>query len=240
MLSRKESSENLTALQKLALMDARKPLSRVDVDKPKTRPQIVEDTEETRNATDLVLCMLANFNTIFTEVDDEVPKEIKWLIDYLQEKALDIPDFFNYRYFNVKKAKTALKALRRKGTPLQTEMDIYFVAEMLKLSYERLPRFPFHFEEFQPEKAWNELPSTDEEARVEFIRGALSHVTEAEKQMIACLLKFLQRANRRLVEEKALLPPDHLPSLAASFLLDGKWLQYKKPPVVKLKAKFVI
>jgi len=159
------------------------------------------------------------------------------MIEFLEGPALDTREIFAYRVISKHLLAPLLKSMRRKGAPhLPTDTDPHLVAEMLKISYEELPRRPFNFDKFEPESSFNDLH--DHKSRVDFIRKALVTIGDPEKQSLGILISLLSKTTSKSSSNG--MDAETLAALFAPFLVDAKWLNYKIPPSVKLKKPFKV
>ena len=79
---------------------------------------------------------------------------------------------------------------------------------------------------------------TDNNSRVQFIKKALSTIGDAEKQLVGILMSLLSKTAAKSSVNG--MDTETLAALFAPFVVDGKWLNHKIPPAIKLKKPFKI
>jgi len=201
------------------------------------RKQVIDVTPELQSSILLLTIMIKEQNTLFDRRTDQVSADVKCMAEFLENQALGTREIFAYRVISKHLLAPLLKSMRRKGAPhLPPDTDPHLVAEMLKTSYEELPRRPFNFEKFEPESSFNDL--TDNNARAQFIKRALATISDPEKQLVGILMSLLNKTAAQSKENG--MDVETLAALFAPFVVDGKWLNHKIPPAVKLKRPFKI
>jgi hypothetical protein len=198
------------------------------------RAEDVELTPALRSSMDVLLLMMKEVNTLFENRTDQLPHAVSVTIQFIEAKGLEQDEIFGYRASRGRP--NGLIAELQQGKPLPEDTDVHVATEILRILYERLPRRPFNFERYEPPHAFNEMKSASE--RVAFVKDTLRTVDEVERQLVGAFIRLLTKIVAH--SETNRMDGEALAALLSPLIVDGRWLNYKQPPVVKLKQAFVL